>query len=51
MVKAVIPGIYQHSLTFIRYVLAKFGTPNLLQSPGIEENSDGGISNFWISSQ
>ena len=32
-------------------VSAKFGIPNLSQSPDIGENSDGDISDFWISGQ
>ena len=35
--------------TFV--ICAKFGIPNLSQSPDIGENSDGSISNFWISGQ
>ena len=30
---------------------AKFGIPYSLQSPDIGQNSDGGISDFWISGQ
>ena len=30
---------------------AKFGIPTLPQSPNIGQNSDRGISNFWISGQ
>ena len=30
---------------------AKFGITNLLNSPGVGENSDGGIFDFWISGQ
>ena len=30
---------------------AKFGIPNLLRSPDIGQNSDGGISDFRISGQ
>ena len=37
------------TLTFLRH--AKFGILNLPQSPDIGQNSDGGISNFWISGQ
>ena len=36
---------------FIRDVRTKFGLPNLPYSPDVGQNSDGGISNFRISSQ
>ena len=36
---------------FIRDIRAKFGIPNLSQSPDIEQNSDGGFSDFFISGQ
>ena len=39
------------ALHFIRDILAKIGIPNLPQSPNIGQNSDGGISDFWISGQ
>ena len=39
-------SIPQH---FIRDTCAKFGIPNLPQSPDIWENSHRGISDFWIS--
>ena len=51
MVKAVtlaFCSIWQH---FIRDICAKFGIPNLLQSPDIKQNLDGDISNFRISGQ
>ena len=35
----------------MRYVLSKFSIPYLLQSPDIEKNPDGGISDFQISGQ
>ena len=35
----------------IRDFRANFGISNLLQSPDIGQNSDGGISYFWISGQ
>ena len=38
--------ILQH---FVRDIYAKFGIPNLPQSPDIGQNPDKGISNFWIS--
>ena len=38
-------------LHLIRDVRAKFGIPYLPQSPDIGQNSDGGISDFQISSQ
>ena len=38
-------------LDFLRDIRAKFGIPNLLQSPDIGQNSDRGISNFKISGQ
>ena len=41
-------SILQH---FLRDVRAKFGIPNLPQAPDMGQNSDGGISDFWISSQ
>ena len=41
-------SIQQH---FIRNICAKFGIPNLSQSPDIGQDSDGGISDFWISGQ
>ena len=41
-------SIQQH---FIRDIFVIFGIPNSPQSPYIGENSDGGISNFWISGQ
>ena len=36
---------------FIRDIHAKFGIPNSHQSPNIGQNSDRGISGFWISDQ
>ena len=36
---------------FIRDIHAKFGIPNLPQSPDIDQNPDGGISDFRISGQ
>ena len=36
---------------FIRDIHAKFGISNSPQSLDIGQNSDGGISNFWISGQ
>ena len=41
-------SIQQH---FIRDVRAKFGIPYLPQSTDIGQNSDAGISDFWISGQ
>ena len=35
----------------MRDIRAKFGIPNSPQSPDIGQNSDGGISDFWISGQ
>ena len=35
----------------VRDIRAKFGIPNSPQSPDIEKNSDGGISDFRISGQ
>ena len=43
-----ISSIQQH---FIKDIRAKFGIPNLPQSPDIRQNSDKGISNFRISGQ
>ena len=39
----------RYSVTFIWDILAKFGVPNLSQSPDIGQNSDGSISDFWVS--
>ena len=36
---------------FIIDIRAKFGIPNLPHSSDIRQNSDGGIPDFWISSQ
>ena len=36
---------------FLRNILAKFGIPNLNQSPDIGQNSDGDISDLWITGQ
>ena len=50
-VKAVILafwGIKKHS---IKDICHKFSIPYSLQSPDIGQNSDGGISNFWIPGQ
>ena len=35
----------------MRNICAKFGIPNLSQSPDIGQNSDGSIFNFWFSGQ
>ena len=35
----------------MRNICAKFGIPNLSQSPDIGQNSDGGISDFQFSGQ
>ena len=43
-----ISSIQQH---FIKDIRAKFGSPNLPQSPDIRQNSDKGISDFRISGQ
>ena len=43
-----ISSIQQH---FIKDIRAKFGIPNLPQSPDIKQNSDKGISDFRISGQ
>ena len=43
-----ISSIQQH---FIKDIRAKFGIPNLPQSPDIRQNSDKGISDFRISGQ
>ena len=41
-------SIQEHSITDI---IAKFSIHNSPQSPDIGKNSDGGISDFWISGQ
>ena len=41
-------SIQYHFITDIR---AKFGIPNFSQSSDIGQNSDGGISDFWIACQ
>ena len=53
MAKAVILALcrFQHSVTYIKDICAKFGIHNLLQSPDSGQNSNGGISNFWISGE
>ena len=38
-------------LLFIRDIRAKFGNPNLCQSPGVGQNPDEGISDFRIPGQ
>ena len=48
-VKAVTIAFCSIQELFIRDILAKFGIPNLAQSPDVGQNSDGGISNFQIS--
>ena len=42
---------YSIQQDFIKNVRAKFGIPNLPQSPDIGQGSDEGIYNFWISGQ
>ena len=49
--KSCSPGILEHSVTIHRDICAEFGIPNSPQSPDIGQNSDGGISDFWISGQ
>ena len=49
MVKAITLVFYSIPQHFIRDTCAKFRIPNLPQSPDIWENSDRGISDFWIS--
>ena len=39
------------SKILFRDIHATFGVPNSPQSVDISQNSDGGISNFWISGQ
>ena len=41
----------QHSVNLMRDISAKYGIPNCPQSPDIEQNSNGGISDFQISGQ
>ena len=41
----------QYSATFVGDTPAKFGIPNLSQSPDIRKSSDGGLSDFRISVQ
>ena len=41
----------QHSVNLMRDISAKYGIPNWPQSPDIEQNSNGGISDFQISGQ
>ena len=50
-VKAVTLAFFRIQRRFSRDILAKFGIPNLPQSPDIVQNSDRGISNFGISGQ
>ena len=50
-VKAVTLDFCSVQLNSIRDIHAKFGIHNLLQSPDIGQNSDGGISDFQISGQ
>ena len=50
-VKAVTVAFCSIQWIFIRDICAKFGIPNLSQSPDIEQNSDGGFSDFFISGQ
>ena len=51
MIKAVTLVFCIIQYNFIRDIHAKFGIPTLPQSPNIGQNSDRGISNFWISGQ
>ena len=51
MVKAVTLVFCSIQQNFIREIRAKFGIPNLPQSPDIGQNLDGGISDFQISGQ
>ena len=41
----------QHSLIFIRDILANFSIPNSSQSPDIVQNSDSAYVQFWTSGQ
>ena len=41
----------EHSVDISLDICAKFGIDNLPQSPGIKQNSNGGISDIWISGQ
>ena len=50
-VKAVTLAFWSKQQNFNRDVRAKFGIPNLTQSPDTGQNSDGDISNFQISGQ
>ena len=51
MVKATTLSFYSIQWIFIRDTLVKFDNLYLPKSPDIEQNSDRGISNFWISDQ
>ena len=51
MVKGVARAFCSIQYLFIRDIRAKFGVPDLPQSPYIGGNSDGGISEFRISCQ
>ena len=51
MVNVVTLGFCIIEKLFIRDIRARFGVPNLSQSPDIEQNSDRGISDFRISGQ
>ena len=50
-VKAVTLVFCSVRLLFIRDIRAKFGNPNLCQSPGVGQNPDEGISDFRIPDQ
>ena len=50
-VKAVTLVFCSIQLLFIRDIRAKFGNPNLCQSPGVGQNPDEGISDFRIPDQ
>ena len=50
-VKAVTLAFCSIQKYFVRDICAKFGIPNLLQSPDFGQNSNGGISDFQISGQ
>ena len=50
-VKAVTLAFCSFQYLFIRDIHAKFGIPNLPQSPDFGQNPGKGISDFWISGQ
>ena len=50
-VKAVTLAFRRIPLHFIRNVCVKFGSPYMPQSPDFWQNSDRGVSDFWISGQ